>query len=37
MIGARPWLLNVNIPNLPLEQIAAKVCRLGRRDMRPKR
>ena len=32
MIGARPWLLNVNIPNLPLEQIKPlKVCRLGRR------
>jgi 5'-nucleotidase len=29
---ARPWLLNVNIPNLPLEQIKPlKVCRLGRR------
>jgi 5'-nucleotidase len=27
-----PWLLNVNIPNLPVEQLgAAKVCRLGRR------
>ena len=32
MIGARPWLLNVNIPNLPLEHIKpVKVCRLGRR------
>ena len=32
MIGARPWLLNVNIPNLPLERIQpVKVCRLGRR------
>jgi 5'-nucleotidase len=32
MMGARPWLLNVNIPNLPLEQIKPlKVCRLGRR------
>ena len=32
MIGARPWLLNVNIPNLPLERIKpVKVCRLGRR------
>lgn len=31
-IGAMPWLLNVNIPNLPYEQIKpAKVCRLGRR------
>ena len=27
-----PWLLNVNIPNLPLEQLKPlKVCRLGRR------
>ena len=27
-----PWLLNVNIPNLPYEQLGAfKVCRLGRR------
>ena len=32
MIGPRPWLLNVNIPNLPLERIKpVKVCRLGRR------
>ena len=32
MIGARPWLLNVNIPNLPLDRIKpVKVCRLGRR------
>jgi 5'-nucleotidase len=32
MIGAKPWLLNVNIPNLPYEQLGAtKVCRLGRR------
>lgn len=32
MIGTRPWLLNVNIPNLPLAQIKSpKVCRLGRR------
>lgn len=30
--GGAPWLLNVNIPNLPLEQIRpVKVCRLGRR------
>lgn len=29
---ASPWLLNVNIPNLPLGAIKpAKVCRLGRR------
>jgi 5'-nucleotidase len=32
LMGASPWLLNINIPNLPLEQIKAmKVCRLGRR------
>jgi 5'-nucleotidase len=32
LIGAKPWLLNVNIPNLPYEQLGAtKVCRLGRR------
>ena len=32
LIGTRPWLLNVNIPNLPLAQIKSpKVCRLGRR------
>ena len=32
LVGANPWLLNVNIPNLPLEQIKPmKVCRLGRR------
>ncbi|MEP6969764.1 MAG: 5'/3'-nucleotidase SurE [Betaproteobacteria bacterium] len=31
-VGAKPWLLNVNIPNLPLAQIKPmKVCRLGRR------
>ncbi len=29
---AAPWLLNVNIPNLPVDVIkSAKVCRLGRR------
>jgi 5'-nucleotidase len=28
----RPWLLNVNIPNLPYEELKPfKVCRLGRR------
>ena len=28
----RPWLLNINVPNLPLDQIkSAKLCRLGRR------
>ena len=32
MIGTKPWLLNVNIPNLPLDRIKpVKVCRLGRR------
>ena len=30
--GASPWLLNINIPNLPLDQLKPmKVCRLGRR------
>jgi 5'-nucleotidase len=30
--GAAPWLLNVNIPNLPAAQLGnIKVCRLGRR------
>jgi 5'-nucleotidase len=29
---AAPWLLNVNIPNLPIDQLKPmKVCRLGRR------
>lgn len=32
LLGSAPWLLNVNIPNLPLEQMGAvKLCRLGRR------
>ncbi len=32
LIGTAPWLLNVNIPNLPLEEIGhLKLCRLGRR------
>jgi len=32
LLQAQPWLLNVNIPNLPLDQIRApKLCRLGRR------
>ncbi len=32
LIGAAPWLLNVNIPNLPLDQMGhVKLCRLGRR------
>ena len=31
-IGARPWLLNVNIPNLPVADIKPiKICRLGKR------
>nr|WP_145551457.1 5'/3'-nucleotidase SurE [Variovorax boronicumulans] len=31
-VGDAPWLLNVNIPNRPLDQLKpAKVCRLGRR------
>jgi 5'-nucleotidase len=32
MVGVQPWLLNVNIPCLPLEALKSpKVCRLGRR------
>jgi 5'-nucleotidase len=32
LIGTTPWLLNVNIPNLPLDQLGhVKLCRLGRR------
>jgi 5'-nucleotidase len=32
LVGAAPWLLNVNIPSLPFESIKPlKVCRLGRR------
>ena len=32
LIGRQPWLLNVNIPNLPLDQIdGVRLCRLGRR------
>ena len=31
-MGGVPWLLNVNIPNMPLEALRPmKVCRLGRR------
>jgi 5'-nucleotidase len=31
-IDDAPWLLNVNIPNLPLEQLKPfRICRLGRR------
>ena len=32
LLGTRPWLLNVNIPNRPYAQIGeARLCRLGRR------
>jgi len=32
MVGGQPWLLNVNIPCRPLEELKpVKVCRLGRR------
>jgi len=32
LIGNTPWLLNVNIPNLPLVEMGhLKLCRLGRR------
>ncbi|KAF1045273.1 5'/3'-nucleotidase SurE [Xylophilus sp.] len=32
MLGAEPWLLNVNIPNRPFDELLpARVCRLGRR------
>lgn len=32
LVGDKPWLLNVNIPNLPFELIKpVKLCRLGRR------
>jgi 5'-nucleotidase len=32
LIGNTPWLLNVNIPNLPLDELGhLKLCRLGRR------
>ena len=32
LISGKPWLVNVNIPNLPLAQMkSTKVCRLGRR------
>ncbi len=32
MVGKPPWLLNVNIPNLPYQQIlSTKLCRLGKR------
>ncbi len=32
LVGEAPWLLNVNIPNLPFEALRPiKLCRLGRR------
>ena len=32
LLGSGAWLLNVNIPNLPVDQIGhVKLCRLGRR------
>jgi 5'-nucleotidase len=32
LVGHTPWLLNVNIPNLPLAELGhLKLCRLGRR------
>ena len=32
MLGTSPWLLNINLPNLPLADMKPiKVCRLGRR------
>ena len=32
LVGDAPWLLNINIPNLPLDVIKPlKLCRLGRR------
>ncbi len=32
LVGQAPWLLNVNIPNLPLQALRPlKLCRLGRR------
>jgi 5'-nucleotidase len=32
LVGSQAWLLNVNIPNLPAEQMGrVKLCRLGRR------
>lgn len=32
LVGTKPWLLNVNIPNRPFEDIGhIKLCRLGRR------
>lgn len=32
LVGGKPWLLNVNIPNRPYDEIGhVKLCRLGRR------
>ncbi len=32
LVGGKPWLLNVNFPNVPYEQMLPfRVCRLGRR------
>lgn len=32
LVGSAPWLLNVNMPNLPFEAMRSiKICRLGRR------
>lgn len=32
LVGQTPWLLNVNIPNLPMQALRGiKLCRLGRR------
>ncbi len=32
LIGHTPWLLNVNVPNLPFDELGhVKLCRLGRR------
>jgi 5'-nucleotidase len=32
LLSARPWLLNVNIPNRPAAELgSARICRLGRR------
>lgn len=32
LLTSKPWLLNVNIPNLPYEELKhPKICRLGRR------
>lgn len=32
LIGEAPWLLNINIPNMPLEALKSpRLCRLGRR------